>query len=83
MPIEMEFSEEELLKLENKEMEIMKEKLSKIENFSSKIQEISEKLETWKLEKKDNNLIKDTEIVSLNKIIKSENFSMENLFNEK
>jgi predicted membrane chloride channel (bestrophin family) len=63
-------------------MDIMKEKLSKIENFDEKIQEISRKLESWEKNEKNTNSIKDTEIVSLNKSLKTANFSMESLFSE-
>lgn len=82
IPIEMVISEKELENLENKEMEIMQEKLSTIEHFDEKIKEISIKLESWENIKKDINLIKDSEIISLNKNLRTANFSMESLFSE-
>lgn len=82
IPIEMGIWEKELENIESKEMAIMQEKLSSIEHLDEKIKNISEKIDSWENTKKDNNSIKDTEIISLNKNLKSANFSIESLFNE-
>jgi uncharacterized protein YihD (DUF1040 family) len=80
LPIEMKFSEEELEKIENKEMEFMKDKLSKIENFDKELIELTKNPKIS--DNKNNNSIKDDVIISLNKSLKTKNFTMEDLFKE-